>query len=119
MTTMQGIQDFYEKSYKDAKDEMEPNEVHIGVTANGVEKTFVEKNFYMCGFNYINFKGTGKNRELIPFSRKNYGGGFRLVLNKIGNGGNGDYEIQQKAFNRTADYIDSLGYSVYAESRLD
>lgn len=117
--TLLDIQIVYEKAYDEALAEATPNEVRIGVTSSDGEKVFTERNFYWCGFSTLEFKCVGKNRELKPFGRKVYGGGFAIDIEKVGNRGNGDHEIQVSALNKTANYLNSLGYDTFVESRLD
>lgn len=113
------IQGVYERAYHKALQAKEPNEVHIGIQAGADSKVFVEKNFYWCGFNYINFKAIGKNRELVHLARKSYPSGFYLKVEELGNRGNGDFEIQTEAYNEVANFLNGEGYNVYHESRLD
>lgn len=122
MTIQEEVQEVYERAYEDAKEGMAPNEVKIGVSAGGEEKVFTERNFYWCGFSWIEFAGRGKNlglKKLWKVSPK-YGGGFYLdCIQRIGNRGNGDHEIQQKAYFAVAEFLNSLGYDVRAGGRLD
>lgn len=120
--TQQAIQAYYEQSYKEARDGTPDNEVAIGISAGGNEKVFVEKNFYFCGFNSLVYGCTTKlNRQLHKAVKgnKNYGGGFRIMLNSIGQHGNGDFTIQEQAYSKTANWLQKQGFEVYAESRLD
>jgi hypothetical protein len=113
------IQGVYERAYINKKQTIAPNEVHIGIQSGGHDKVFVERNFYFCGFNSIQFKAIGKNRELVPYARKSYPSGFYLKVDELGNRGNGDFEIQTAAYQEVVNFLTEEGYTVYLESRLD
>lgn len=118
--TQQEIQSKYEEFYNEALANAPQNEVKIGIESSEGTKIFTERNFYWCGFNNINFKAVGKNRELHKFSkRKAYPSGFCLQIDSIGNRGNGDYEIQSTAYSKLASWLNGQGYDVWHESRLD
>jgi hypothetical protein len=116
------VQEKYQEFYEEALKNATPNEVTIGIEADGKEKLYKERNFYFCGFNNLLFKAkTAKNRELrkVLVTSPAYGGGFSIRLQQVGNRGNGDFNIQQEAYHKVASFLKELGYDVDAESRLD
>jgi len=120
------LQEVYEEAYKYAWNGRKHNEVAITVETQKESKTFIEKDFYYCGFNWINFKVKGENRELYKtikkqgiYLTKNYYGGMNMRFNELGSKGNGDYYIQIKAYDKVAEYLNKLGYEVRADGMLD
>lgn len=126
---MKNLQAIYEAAYQKEWDKRanKPDSTKtIGMNVGGQDKTYVERNFFWCGFNWISFKMKGKNFKLRKALRKqglepekSYGGGFSLSMNSVGYCGNGDYEIQRVAYGAVTDYLRSLNYDVYLYSRLD
>ena len=126
---MESLQAIYEKAYKaewDRRVDKTPD-VAISVECGGEKKTYIEKNFFWCGFNSLKYTANNHmNRRLKKElakqgieAHKAYGGGFSFYLKEIGQRGNGDFEIQRVAYGAVAQYLDSLAYNVYNESRLD
>ena len=131
---MENLQEIYETAYSkewEIKKGKSPIRVieHTDMTDDNspVRKVYeTEGNFFLCGFNslYFFFKGTGRNlrKELktqgIETSKK-YEGGLRFRMKDIGNRGNGDYQIQTIAYRAVISYLNSEGYTVYLDSRLD
>ena len=121
---MKNLQKIYEEAYKKKWDEVK-GKSSIRIFAG--KKMYEEDgNFFLCGFNSLVFSYKGKNTKLkkklkeqgIETGRK-YGGGLYFNLKQVGNRGNGDFLIQQEAYNKVSGYLCSLGYDVYANSRLD
>lgn len=131
---MKNLQDIYEKEYKEEL-ERKRGTSNIRVVLrkdplndnSPVEKVYEQDgNFFLCGFNNLYFMCKGANTKLKKELKaqgldtsKRYYGGLYIVLKRTGNMGNGDYTIQQYAYHKVCSYLESLGYTVYVESRLD
>lgn len=116
------LQTLYITYYNEAWAKRQHNAVAIDVVSSKGTKTFVERDFYMCGFNYLHFRANTpanrKLRKLVPTRYDSYWG-YIIDIDEIGRSGNGDHYIQAEAFSRLADYLTNLGFTVYHESRLD
>ena len=116
------IQKLYEKEYIKAKSNIPDNEVTIRTVTFGEEKEFVEKNFYLCGFNYLYFRAnTPENRKLVKELNCKHDPywGYIINIEKIGQMGNGDFEIQNKAFSAVCKHLNTFGYKVNLYQNLD
>ena len=116
------IQELYEVEYIKTKLNIPDNKVVIETITFGEKKEFVEKNFYFCGFNHLYFRvNTPENRKLIKELNCKHDAywGYIINIEKIGQIGNGDFEIQTKAFSVVNKYLNNLGYKVNQYSNLD
>lgn len=83
--------------------------------------------FYLCGFAYLHYNcTTPEGRKLHSLAKKlkltpskDYYGGFNFKLESARSHSNGMFEIMTAAYNKVASFIESQGYPVYVQSRLD
>lgn len=116
------VQLSYEQFYQEVLNDMPDNEVTITSESSEGTKVFIERNFYLCGFNWLYFKcNTPENRKLKKLlgAKKDSYWGFIVPVTSIGQRGNGDYEIQSQAFSKLARWLNDQGYTVRHYSNLD
>jgi len=124
-----------EKIYRDAFAEelkARANEGYkvVGTEPDGSEKVYEDTGagkFYLCGFANLHYDcRTPAGRAFHRLAKrigldpgKDYYGGFNISLDSAKGHGNGMFEIMVSAYEKVAEYLQSLGYPVSVQSRLD